>query len=49
MKIGVLEGLLFVTGEDGLSLEEISKLLELENYEVNELLNEYKEYIEIIK
>ena len=46
MKIGVLEGLLFVTGEDGLSLEEISKLLELESDEVNELLSEYKEKLE---
>lgn len=43
MKIGILEGLLFVTGEDGLSLEEISKLLELESNEANELLVQYKE------
>ncbi len=43
MKIGVLEGLLFVTGEDGLSIEEICKLLELEKDDVNNLLSEYEQ------
>lgn len=43
MKIGVLEGLLFVTGEDGLSLEDLEKLLELTKEEVLSLLDEFKE------
>ena len=38
MKLGVLEGLLFVTGEDGLTLEDIEKLLE----EANNLYKEGK-------
>ena len=41
MNEGVLEGLLFVTGEDGLSLEEISNLLELSLEEAKDLLKEY--------
>ena len=46
MKQGVLEGLLFVTGEDGLSLEEISKLLEITSEEALSLLEEYKKSLE---
>ncbi len=46
MKQGVLEGLLFVTGEDGLSLDEISKLLETTNEEALSLLEEYKKSLE---
>lgn len=42
MKLGVLEGLLFVTGEDGLSLEEIEKLLDLTKEETLSLLEQYK-------
>lgn len=42
MNEGVLEGLLFVTGEDGLSLEEISNLLELSLEEAKDLLKEYE-------
>ncbi len=43
MKQGILEGLLFVTGEDGLSKEEIGKLLELNENSVNDLLMKYQE------
>lgn len=42
MKLGVLEGLLFVAGEDGLSISEIGKILELEDQAVERLLSEYK-------
>lgn len=42
MKIGVLEGLLFVTGEDGLTLEDIEKLLEITKEEAENLIEEYK-------
>ena len=38
MKLGVLEGLLFVTGEDGLTTDEISKLLELDKEETLKLI-----------
>ena len=41
MKLGVLEGLLFVTGEDGLTVDEISKLLEIEKEETMKLIDEY--------
>ena len=44
--IGVLEGLLFVTGEDGLSLDEIGKILELEEKDVLSLIDEYKTLLE---
>ena len=46
MKIGVLEGLLFVTGEDGLSLEMIEKLLEVSKDEALKLLDQYKKSLE---
>lgn len=46
MKIGVLEGLLFVTGEDGISLNEIEKILELEKDDVLKLIDEYKKMLE---
>lgn len=42
MKIGVLEGLLFVMGEDGLALDEIAKLLEISEDEALKLIDEYK-------
>lgn len=42
MKLGILEGLLFVTGEDGLSLEDIEKLLDLTKDETLDLLNQYE-------
>ena len=43
MKLGVLEGLLFVTGEDGISKDDISKILEISLDEANNLLNELEE------
>lgn len=43
MKIGILEGLLFVTGEDGLALEDIEKLLEVTKEEAQKLIDDYKE------
>ena len=46
MKMGVLEGLLFVTGEDGLTLEDIEKLLELTKEETLELIEKYKVSLE---
>lgn len=46
MKIGVLEGLLFVTGEDGLSLDEIEKILDISSNEAQELLDKYKKSLE---
>ena len=42
MNLGILEGLLFVTGEDGISKEDISKILEIELDEVDNLLNTLK-------
>lgn len=38
----VLEGLLFVVGEDGLTLDQIKEVLELKEEEVKELVNELK-------
>ena len=46
MKIGVLEGLLFVTGEDGLTLDDIEKLLEISKEEALTLIEEYKKSLE---
>ena len=43
MKIGILEGLLFVTGEDGLTIDDIEKLLEITKEEALKLIDEYKE------
>ena len=41
----VIEGLLFLSGEDGLSLDEISKLIELDNEETKKIIKElYKDY-----
>ncbi len=42
MKLGILEGLLFVTGEDGLSIEDITKILEVTNEEALSLIEELK-------
>ena len=44
--ISVLEGLLFVAGDDGISLEEASYILELERSAVRQLLDELKKRIE---
>lgn len=46
MKIGVLEGLLFVTGEDGLSMDDIEKILEVSKEEALSLIDEYKKLLE---
>ena len=46
MKQGILEGLLFVTGEDGLILEDIEKLLEVSKEEALDLINEYNKVID---
>lgn len=46
MKIGVLEGLLFVTGDDGLRLEEIEKILEITKEDALKLLEQYKKTLE---
>ena len=42
MKIGVLEGLLFVTGEDGITKEDIARVLDITEEEALNLLEEYK-------
>ena len=44
--IPVLEGLLFVAGDDGISLEEASYILELERSAVRQLLDELKKRLE---
>ena len=46
MKIGVLEGLLFVTGEDGITKEDIARVLDITEEEALNLLEEYKISIE---
>lgn len=42
MKLGVLEGLLFVNGEEGLSKEEIAKILDISLDETDSLLKKLK-------
>lgn len=44
--ISVVEGLLFVSGDDGISLEEASYILELERSAVRQLLDELKKRLE---
>ena len=44
--ISVLEGLLFVVGDDGITLEEASYILELERSAVRQLLDELKKRLE---
>ena len=44
--ISVLEGLLFVAGDDGITLEEASYILELERSAVRQLLDELKKPLE---
>lgn len=46
MKIGVLEGLLFVTGEDGLSLDDIQNFLDVSKEIALELIDGYKAMLE---
>lgn len=46
MKVGILEGLLFVTGEDGLSLEEIENILDISSLDALDLIDKYKKSLE---
>ena len=45
-KIGVLEGLLFVVGDDGLSLNQIMEILELDKDEAYNIINELEKKYE---
>ncbi len=47
-KVGVLEGLLFVVGDDGLSLNQIMDILSVSNEEALELINKLKKEYESI-
>ena len=42
-KLAILEGLLFVVGDEGLTINQVMEILEGENEEAKELLNELKE------
>ncbi|MEG1351150.1 MAG: SMC-Scp complex subunit ScpB, partial [Bacilli bacterium] len=44
--IGVLEGLLFVVGEDGLTLNQIKDILEIDDDTVKELIKDLKDNYE---
>ena len=46
MKVGILEVLLFVTGEDGLSLEEIENILDISSLDALDLIDKYKKSLE---
>ena len=46
MKVGILEGLLFVTGEDGLSLDEIENILDISSLDALDLIDKYKKSLE---
>ena len=48
-KVAVLEGLLFVVGDEGLTLEQICNILEITMDEANELLMELKKSYEDVK
>lgn len=45
-KLAVLEGLLFVVGEDGLTINQIMDILEIENEEAKQLISSLKEKYE---
>lgn len=45
-KLAVLEGLLFVVGEDGLTINQIMDILEITNEEAKELISDLKEKYE---
>ena len=45
MNYGVLEGLLFIVGDEGITLDEISKILEVDKSEAEQLINNYKEML----
>ena len=38
----ILEGLLFIVGEEGLTIDEMVEILEIENEEVNKVIEELK-------
>ena len=42
-KLAVLEGLLFIVGDEGLTINQVMEILEIENEEAKELLNKLKE------
>ncbi len=44
--LGVLEGILFVVGDEGISLESICSIMNLNETEAKELLNKLKENYE---
>lgn len=46
MKMGVLEGLLFVSGEDGISIDDIEKILDITKEKALKLLEQYKKTLE---
>lgn len=46
-KIAILEGLLFVVGEDGLTINQIMDILEIDNDEAKELISTLKEKYEL--
>ena len=48
MKKAVLEGLLFVVGEEGLTLEQIEDVLQIEEEEAKKLLYELKTSITLL-
>lgn len=45
----VIEGLLFVSGDEGITLKEIANVLEIDEYKVNKLLTELKQDYESIE
>ncbi len=47
-KLAVLEGLLFIVGDDGLTLNQMMDILEITNEEARELLNKLKEKYESV-
>jgi segregation and condensation protein B len=42
-KLGILEGLLFVVGDEGLTLDQISEILDINIEEATQLINQLKE------
>ena len=48
-KVAVLEGLLFVVGDEGLTLDQICNILEITMDEAKELLMELKKSYEDVK
>ena len=46
MNIAILEGLLFVAGDEGLSFEKLQKTLKIKEEDLNILIDEYKKELE---